>query len=70
ILILGIGAFLLPAIGLLLFGSSGGFGGFFDGFSKKRSSNLGVDHPLFSTEKLIELIQTVTKALEEASKEG
>ncbi|GBL75421.1 hypothetical protein AVEN_194608-1 [Araneus ventricosus] len=68
ILILGIGAFILPAIGLLLFGGAGGFGGLFDGFSKKRS-NGGDGHPLFSTEKFAELINTVTKALDEASKD-
>ncbi|KAF8784876.1 hypothetical protein HNY73_010490 [Argiope bruennichi] len=67
ILILGIGAFILPAIGLLLFGGAGGFGGLFDGFTKKRSNGEG--HPLFSTEKFAELINTVTKALEEASKD-
>ncbi|GFU45135.1 uncharacterized protein NPIL_663681 [Nephila pilipes] len=68
ILILGIGAFILPAIGLLLFGGAGGFGGLFEGFSKKRSN--GVDtHPLFSSEKFLELVQTFTKALEEAAKD-
>ncbi|PRD29581.1 UNVERIFIED_CONTAM: hypothetical protein NCL1_28946 [Trichonephila clavipes] len=30
ILILGIGAFILPAIGVLLFGGAGGFGGLFE----------------------------------------
>ncbi|GFS66075.1 uncharacterized protein TNIN_124941 [Trichonephila inaurata madagascariensis] len=68
ILILGIGAFILPAIGVLLFGGAGGFGGLFEGFSKKRS-NGGDAHPLFSSEKIMELIQTVTKALEEAAKD-
>lgn len=67
ILIFGLGAFLLPALGVLLFGSSGGFGGLFDGFGKKRSFNVK-DNALFSPEKLLELVQTVTKAIEEASK--
>ncbi|GIY89972.1 uncharacterized protein CDAR_605101 [Caerostris darwini] len=69
VLILGIGAFILPAIGLLLFGGAGGFGGLFEGFSKKRS-NGDNSHPLFSTEKIVELINTVTKALEEAAKDN
>lgn len=73
ILMLGAGAFILPAIGLLLFGGSGGFGGFgsglFEGYNKKRANGDENVHPLFSTEKLIELVHTVTKALEEASKD-
>ncbi|KAG8178573.1 hypothetical protein JTE90_004501 [Oedothorax gibbosus] len=73
ILMLGAGAFILPAIGLLLFGGSGGFGGFggglFDGYNKKRANGDESAHPLFNTEKLIELVHTFTKALEDASKE-
>lgn len=67
IFMLGIGAFLLPVIGILLFGSSGGPGGPFDGFGMKRSFSFK-DNLLFSPEKMIELLQTVTKAIEEASK--
>lgn len=73
IALLGLGLLLLPLIGLLLFdGNRWGHGGFFnDFFGGKRRSLGGLEkHPLFSKEKLLELIANVTTAIEKRSHEN